>query len=171
MRLQERIRIIAAVMTAVFVVTPLAARWESSRANADPATPCAQTLPTATPPANGACPSVAPQVEPGTPAAADGLTVTLAISSGRAGLVTLTVGVTDEHGAPVDDVTVAVKARHLDMDMGEFPHDALQTAPGTYTAERVGMGMGGNWQVEVDVARPGHDPVALFFRVTMEGLR
>jgi hypothetical protein len=143
-----------------------------SRAAINQATPCAEGSPVAVAtPAVVSCPLAGPVVDLGTPAAVAGLTISLTISSDQAGPVVMTVEVTDERGAPVSDATVVVKARHLDMDMGEFPHDALPTAPGVYVAERVGMGMGGNWRVEVDVTRAGNEPIAAYFLVTMEGLQ
>jgi hypothetical protein len=45
----------------------------------------------------------------------------------------------DAGGAPVTDAKVTVMARHLDMEMGEFPHIAVQTATEQWVAERVGM--------------------------------
>jgi hypothetical protein len=169
--MDQRLRVIAAVSMTAFAGVLVAGSADLSRAAPGFATPCAQASPAvATAPAATPCPILGDQVALGTPAAADGMTVNLSVSSDQAGPVTLAVRVTDEHGEPVSDASVVVKAKHLEMDMGEFPHQALPTASGTYTAEGVGMGMGGHWRVEVDVARPGYDPVAVFFLVTMQGL-
>ena len=172
MNSQLRLGIVVSIVVGLVLAVLVTDRPGRSSASLTMATPCAEASPIAaagTPIA--ACLVIGEQVGRGTPAAVEGLTITLSISSGQAGPVVLTVRVTDASGDPVDGAAVVVKARHLDMDMGVFPHDALPSGPGTYVAERVGMGMGGDWRVEVDVSRPGHPPVAVFFDVTMEGLR
>ncbi|HEY7034205.1 MAG TPA: FixH family protein [Thermomicrobiales bacterium] len=167
----QGLRVLAPLTTALIIGVLVATSTASSQATPVVATPCAPASSVvATPPIATPCPTIGDQVDLGTPAAGGDLVVELGVSSDQAGPVTLTVRVTDQSGAPVSGATVVVKARHLDMDMGEFPHDALPIAPGLYAAERVGMGMGGHWRIEVDVTRPGEPPVAVFFLVTMQGL-
>jgi hypothetical protein len=162
---------IATVLAAAFVLIWAATGRGPSSTARDAVTPCAGASPMpAAPPSLTVCATPVPVVDLGTPAATAGLTITLGLSSDEAGPLTLTVGVSDAGGAPVAGATVVVKARHLDMDMGEFPHTALPTAPGRYVAEKVGMGMGGHWRVEVDVSRPGQPVVVVYFRVTLKGL-
>ena len=75
----------------------------------------------------------------------------------------------DGDGAPVADATVTIKTRHLEMDHGTSTDEAIATAPGRYVAEGVSMGMGGTWQTEVAVLRPGAEPAAFVFSVALEG--
>lgn len=106
----------------------------------------------------------------GTPIALSGLTVDLHATDDHAGPQTLTVGVTQPDGTPVGGAHMIITARSLDMDMGEFPHEAKETVPGRYVAERVGMGMGGDWQVEVTIDIPGRPPSVATFLVRLTGL-
>src|SRR5262245_29015873 len=61
-------------------------------------------------------------VEVGTPTVAGGLTVTLKLSSDQAAPQDVTVEIRDENGQPVDDATVTIINRHLEMDMGDYTH-------------------------------------------------
>jgi hypothetical protein len=55
------------------------------------------------------------------------------------------------------------------MNHGVSVTEADQTGSGRYLAKQVPMGMGGHWQVEVQVTRPGQPPVAAVFVVTLSG--
>jgi hypothetical protein len=105
----------------------------------------------------------------GTPVAVEGLQVNLHTDADYAGPVTLTVDVSAKDGAPVEGALVVVTTRSLEMNMGEFPHRADETDPGRYVADQVGMGMGGDWEIEVDVTVPGHPTAVAFFTVSLEG--
>jgi hypothetical protein len=106
----------------------------------------------------------------GTPIAAEGLTVTLTLSSNQAAPQDIVVAIRDANGAPVDDATVTLINRHLEMDHGDFVHQLGRTGSGQYGALKVGMGMGGRWQTEIVVERPGQPTVSVFFLVKLEGL-
>jgi hypothetical protein len=116
-----------------------------------------------------ACPPTAPESIEGTPIAISGLTINLTADSDRAGPVTLTVDIQERTGTPVTGASVTVTARSLEMDMGATPHDASETNPGSYVAENVGMGMGGDWLVEVAIEVPGQPTVVVYFRVPLTG--
>jgi len=105
----------------------------------------------------------------GTPIAVAGLKVNLRTDADYAGPATLTVEVTKKDGAPVSGAIVVITTRSLEMNMGEFPHQAHETDPGRYVADRVGMGMGGDWEIEVDVTVPGHPTAVAYFLATLEG--
>ncbi len=104
---------------------------------------------------------------PGEPIAANGISVTLSVSGDQAGPVDLQATVTDDAGNPLEDASVWFRARHLEMDHGELPYLAAQSEPGVYQAEGVGMGMGGEWRIAVDVILPGEPPVTVFVAQTM----
>ncbi len=104
---------------------------------------------------------------PGEPISSNGISVTLAVSGDQAGPVDLQATVTDETGNPVEDAAVWFRARHLEMDHGELPYLAAQSDPGVYQAEGVGMGMGGDWRIAVDVILRGELPVTVFVEQTM----
>jgi hypothetical protein len=53
------------------------------------------------------------------------------------------------------------------MDHGELPYLAVQSDPGIYQAEGVGMGMGGGWRIAVDVILPGELPLTVFAEQAM----
>jgi hypothetical protein len=130
------------------------------------ATPCA-AMEDATPAPTGEpnCSGV-----PGTPVARDGLTVTLISAKSVAGPNALSIIVVDEAGEPVTDATVTVNTRSLVMDHGVSTAVAVAgDEPGRYEVERVAMGMGGDWEAEVIVERPGEEPVSFLFVITMEG--
>ncbi len=86
-----------------------------------------------------------------------------------AGPVDITVEVMDADGRPVTDAVVTAETQHLEMNHGESVNDAVPVAPGRYLAERVSMGMGGTWQAEVLIDRPGEDQVVVPFLVLLEG--
>jgi YtkA-like len=115
------------------------------------------------------CPSTAPESMEGTPIAISGMTINLTADSNRVGPVTLTVDFQEQAGTPVPAASVTVTARSLEMDMGATPHDADETNPGRYVAENVGMGMGGDWLVEVAIEVPGQPIVIVYFRVPLSG--
>ena len=104
----------------------------------------------------------------GTPAAAGEMEVRLTVDQTCAGPRTLTVTLADASGAPITDATVQFSARSLDMDMGISQGSAAMTSPGQYSGT-VNMGMGGNWQVDVSVTRPGQPTVVVRFTVALTG--
>ena len=97
----------------------------------------------------------------------NGISVTLGVSSDRAGPVDLSANVTDASGAPIEGASVVFRARHLEMDHGELPYLATESSPGVYQATGVGMGMGGSWRIAVDVTVPDQLPVTVFVEQTM----
>jgi hypothetical protein len=105
----------------------------------------------------------------GTPVAFADLLLTLTAAQAKAGPVDLTVTLVDAAGQPVTDATVLVLNQHLEMNHGVSVTEADQTGSGRYLAKQVPMGMGGHWQVEVQVTRPGQPPVAAVFVVTLSG--
>jgi YtkA-like len=138
------------------------------------ATPCPSASPTSgTPTAKDAtatpCVPTAPVSQLGIPLVVSGITINLLASSDQAGPVNLTVELSDESGAPITGAQVTVSAHSLEMDMGEFPYEAAETEPGHYVADRVAMGMGGDWKVEVDIAIPGQQKIVAYFLVPLEG--
>jgi methionine-rich copper-binding protein CopC len=104
---------------------------------------------------------------PGQPIASNGIFVTLAVSGDQAGPIDLQATVTDDAGNPIEEAAVWFRARHLEMDHGELPYLAEETGPGVFQAGGVGMGMGGDWRIAVDVVLPGELPVTVFFEQTM----
>ena len=69
--------------------------------------------------------------------------------------------------APIEGANVNFRARHLEMNHGELPYLAAETSPGVYAASGVGMGMGGDWRIAVDVILRGELPVTVFVEQTM----
>jgi hypothetical protein len=126
-------------------------------------TPC---VPAATPRANVV--ECVP-VGLGTPFAGDGLVVTLVAGAAQAGPVDLIVEVRDAAGEPVEDAMVTVRTRHIDMDHGVSTDEAVHQGEGRYLAKRVSMGMGGNWEAEVVIARDGEPDMVVIFRVVLDG--
>lgn len=130
-------------------------------------TPC-QPPSNATPrPPAEECLPEPPTGAPGVAIVADGISVTLQVSDDNAGPVDLSATVTDASGAPIEGATVVFRARHLEMDHGELPYLAAETAPGSYQATGVGMGMGGHWRIAVDVTLPDQAPITVFVEQTM----
>jgi hypothetical protein len=107
----------------------------------------------------------------GTPVAVAGLNVNLHTDEVLAGPIDLTIDVTDSSGAPVKGAKVVVSTRSVEMDMGEYPHRADEISPGRYVADQVGMGMGGDWRVRVDISVSGQPTAVAFFLVTLKGLK
>lgn len=103
----------------------------------------------------------------GTPVTASCLTVTLTAESSRAGPGTLTVEVLDADGAPVEDADVVILTRHIEMDHGTSTTEAVPSGPGTWLAENVPLGMGGKWEAQVVITRPGAEPVAVTFAIKL----
>jgi methionine-rich copper-binding protein CopC len=106
----------------------------------------------------------------GEPLTVGDVTIDLEAGGTDAGPIDLTVMLTDATGAPITEALVSVRARHLDMDHGEFPKVSTPDGAGAYVAKEVGMGMGGSWRVAVDVIRPGADPITAFFLIDLTGL-
>jgi hypothetical protein len=105
----------------------------------------------------------------GTPVAVAGLNVNLHTDADLAGPIDLTIDVSDSGGAPVKGAKVVVTTRSMEMNMGEYPHRADEISPGRYVADQVGMGMGGDWEVEVDINVPGQPTAVALFLVTLKG--
>src|SRR5688500_18779936 len=97
----------------------------------------------------------------GTPIAAGELTVTIEADRLTAGPRELTVVIVDGAGQPVTDASVTIRTRSLEMDHGVSVDETVQTEPGRYFAERVSLGMGGDWLTEITIERSGADPVVL----------
>jgi methionine-rich copper-binding protein CopC len=136
-------------------------------ATPSPATPALATPGTGTPTAV-TCDPITVDAGFGTPAAAGGMTVTLTVDKTSAGPRALTATFADSSGAPITDATVQFSAQSLDMDMGIAQASATMTSPGQY-AGTVNMGMGGNWQVDVGVVRPGQPEVVIRYTVALTG--
>ncbi len=115
------------------------------------------------------CPAGTPVAEVGTPMVVAGLSVTLLADELEAGPVDLTVEVADGAGRPVRGATVMIDTQHLEMNHGVETDEAEAVGPGSYVAERVGMGMGGTWQADVTIARRGEAPVTVTFLLVLEG--
>jgi hypothetical protein len=130
-------------------------------------TPC-QPPSNATPrPPAEECPPEPLTGAPGEAIAGNGISVTVDVSKDQAGPVDLSASVTDASGAPIEGAAVVFRARHLEMDHGELPYLAAESSPGVYQASGVGMGMGGNWRIAVDVTVPDQLPVTVFVEQTM----
>ena len=136
------------------------------------ATPSAATPASATPgagtPTAVLCDPITVDAGFGTPAAAGGLMITLAADQTIAGPRVLTATLADAVGAPVTDATVTFAAQSLDMDMGTAQGTATMSAPGQYSAT-INMGMGGTWQVDVSVTRPGQPATVVRYTVSLTG--
>lgn len=131
------------------------------------ASPCQPVSPaTPRPPAEQCVADPATGI-PGEPIPTNGISVTVSASGDQAGPVDLQAIVTDEAGNPIEGALVWFRARHLEMDHGELPYLAADAGSGTYQASGVGMGMGGNWRIAVDVIQPGEPPVTVFVEQTM----
>jgi len=105
----------------------------------------------------------------GTPVTASCLTVILTAESTWAGPGTLTVDVRDAGGAPVSDADVVINTRHIGMDHGTSISETVASGPGTYVAERVSLGMGGAWEVQIVIARSGFEDVVVIFVIDLVG--
>lgn len=172
------------VMSAILPVLLIALTLTVSQAPARPlgqagtpaAAPCATASPQAvdgtperaTPPASGGVDVAAPPTL-GTPVTVSCLTVTLRAESTRAGPGTLTVEVLDAGGIPVEEADVVIYTRHIGMDHGTSTSDAVASGPGTWVAENVSLGMGGEWEAQVVITRPGFEDVAVIFVIDLVG--
>lgn len=131
------------------------------------ASPCQPASPaTPRPPAEQCVADPATGI-PSEPIPTNGISVTVSASGDQAGPVDLQATIIDEAGNAVEGATVWFRARHLEMDHGELPYLAAGVGAGTYQASGVGMGMGGNWRIAVDVIQPGEPPVTVFVEQTM----
>ena len=106
----------------------------------------------------------------GTPLVGAKLTVTLSLSSDRAAPQNIVVRILDANGSSVDDATVMLINRHLEMDHGDFVRKLVHDSDGRYLGEKVGMGMGGRWQTEIQVSRPGQPTTTFIFAVLLKGI-
>ncbi len=98
------------------------------------------------------CLDALPEALPDQPVVlADGSTVAVALSSSVAGPVDISVTVLAPNGDPAELARVWIRPAHLEMDHGEFPHEAVMDEPGVYAARYVGMGMEGSWSIAVDL--------------------
>ncbi len=118
----------------------------------------------------GACAAALPEIRPGQAAPLpDGGSVTVEISGERAGPVDISVALIGPSGETYDEARVWVRAAHVEMDHGEFPHQAVLNETGIWTANYVGMGMAGRWRVAVDViTAPGAVPVTIAVPIEMK---
>src|SRR5262245_19308973 len=118
---------VAALATGLYFQSSGATSQSQSHAVA---TPCPTASPVVGTPVDSAATAVANPVTclddsmMGTPVAVDGLVINVTADDDQAGPITLTVDVSDQDGAPVEGAQVTVIARHLEMDMGAFPHEA-----------------------------------------------
>lgn len=163
---------------AFLVVVALAGSSSSSRQTDIAGTPCPAATPGVGTPetANGEAPafvdigSLCGEVsEFGTPIAAGDLTVTIEADRLSAGPRELTVAIVDGAGQPVTDATVTIRTRSLEMDHGVSVDETVQTEPGRYFAERVSLGMGGEWLAEIKIERPSSDPIVVYVVLTLDG--
>ena len=104
-----------------------------------------------------------------TPVSVGDLTVVLTIDGATAGPRDLTIIVTDAIGAPITDAIVSLSISSLEMDHGVSTRETEMIEPGRYRSERVPMGMGGGWRVEITITRPTGDPVIVPFVITLDG--
>jgi hypothetical protein len=105
----------------------------------------------------------------GTPVASNGVQVVLSAAQSDAGPVDLTVTISNEEGTPIEGATVLILTQHLEMNHGVSVDTAEPISAGVYLAKRVSMGMGGHWQVEVQVSLPGEPTIAAVFEVKLNG--
>ncbi|MBX3072249.1 MAG: hypothetical protein KF883_17225 [Thermomicrobiales bacterium] len=119
------------------------------------------------------CAEALPEVEPG-----DGLTlpgggtIQVTTSTNTAGPVNIEVRLLGADGEVAEGASVWVRASHLDMDHGEFPHAAVLNEDGVFLASYIGMGMEGAWLVAVDVIlEEGSAPftVAVLVQMSLPG--
>jgi len=164
------------LLTALALIVSLAPPRTLGQEGTPAAAPCLVASPgaaTGTPPSvatpalvggDGAAPPTL-----GTPVTASCLTVILTAESTRAGPGTLTVDVRDAGGAPVSDADVVINTRHIGMDHGTSISETVASGPGTYVAERVSLGMGGAWEVQIVIARSGFEDVVVIFVIDLMG--
>jgi hypothetical protein len=104
-----------------------------------------------------------------TPLTVDGLNLTVNAAQDQAGPVDLTIAVTNARGEPVVDAEVVVLSQHLGMSHGVSVDEAFHTGEGVYQVNDVSMGMGGDWQVEIQVERADQPVVAAVFTIALQG--
>lgn len=126
-------------------------------------TPKSASSPVASPDAT------ASTVGAGTPVTVSCLTVTLSLDKMVAGPRTISIEIVSPSSAPIIDADVVLNTRSLVMDHGISTNQAKLTEPGLYVVEKVPMGMAGEWQAEVVIARPGQQPIVVIFVVDLEG--
>lgn len=162
------------LLVALAVMSFPASPGATGQAGTPAPTPCAAASPRAVAgtPASAATPASGGTEEVmlatfGTPVVASCLTVTLTAESSRAGPGTLTVEVLDADGTLVEDADVVILTRHIEMDHGTSTTEAVPSGPGTWLAENVPLGMGGKWEAQVVITRPGAEPVAVTFALNL----
>lgn len=104
-----------------------------------------------------------------TPLTVDGLNLTVTAAQDQAGPVDLTITVKNARGEPVVDAKVSLLSQHLEMNHGVSVDEAFHTGDGIYQANDVSLGMGGDWQVEIQVERPNQPIVAAVFTIKLQG--
>lgn len=104
-----------------------------------------------------------------TPVTVGDLTVVLTADGATAGPRDLTIIVTDAAGTPVTDAIVSLSISSLEMNHGVSARETEMIEPGRYRSERVPMGMGGGWRVEIAITRPVGVPVVVPFIITLDG--
>ena len=92
------------------------------------------------------------------------------LSSDRAAPQNIVVQIVGEHGRTVDDATVTLINRHLEMDHGGFARKPVHDRDGRYLGVKVGMGMGCRWRTEIQVSRPGEFTTTLILSVSLKGI-
>lgn len=156
------------------LLVPLGARAQTQATPGTTATACAIPSPVATMVPGDGTGAATPPATPApvglaTPVTADCLTVTLTIDKSEAGPRVLTVTVKDESGQPVTGAEVTLKTKSLAMDHGISSYTAKSTKPGVYVASDVSLGMGGKWQTEVMIGRPGTGRADVVFVFSLNG--
>ena len=178
-RRTRRLVVVAVTVVAVSILLLTAmAGTSASRLQTDIAgTPCPDATPGTSAPAPDATPALlvldlealCGEVRGfGTPVVAEELMVSVEADELTAGPRELTVVVVDATGQQVTDATVTVRTRSLEMDHGVSVNETVQTEPGRYVAERVSLGMGGDWLAEIMVERPGAEPVTVYVILTLD---
>lgn len=129
--------------------------------NADEATPVSAGTPTPV--------TICTATGLATPLTVGGLSITVTAAQDKAGPVDLTITLTNARGEPVVDATVSVLSQHLEMNHGVSVNEAFHTGDGVYQVNDVSMGMGGDWQVEIQVERADQPIVAGVFTIALTG--
>lgn len=98
------------------------------------------------------------------------IVVTMTFSSDRAAPQDISILITDLDGNPVTDASIFLINRHLEMNHGDYTHAFGHDHDGMYVEEKVGMGMGGRWQTEVQISRPGRATVTVVYQIKLKGI-